>query len=239
MMDGGLLAAAIKAARTEAARVAESVARKIVPERGPKGDRGKDGKGGRPGAPGAPGEKGEKGGKGDKGEKGDKGRNANRWHLVDEEPDEFVGADDDFALDGSDSSIYHRINGKWEFVLHLKAETRGLMQFQPPAVASEVRIAEIVNSLLASPSIVYVDTNYSATTEDEIIHVGAAVTITLPGAAGNRGKYYEVKRLTPAGSVRVEATSGQFDYAYDCQIITTDRWSIRVISDGGSWLVVH
>lgn len=68
------------------------------------------------------------------------GKDANRWHLTQGKPDPELGDDDDFALDGNNSDIWHKEDGEWEFVVHLKHEAPMLMQ---PRAYSEAKIREI------------------------------------------------------------------------------------------------
>lgn len=254
-MDTPTLALAIKKAseiaRQVSAEVAERVARSIVPEKGDPGYTpikgkdyfdGKDAYVPKKGVDYFDGDPGYTPVKGKDYDDGKPGKDANRWHLVYGEPDDDFGDDDDFALDGNNSNVYQKQAGEWEFILHLKSETPSL-QMQPPAVLSEQRITSIINSIISSgPDITYKDADFTAGLQNEIIHVGASCTISLPPPQGNKGKYYEVKRLTTAGVVTVDTVSGNsqdFDYRHECQKITQDRWSIRVVSDGGTWLVVH
>lgn len=151
-------------------------ARAIIPERGAKGDRGEKGiKGdaGKNGKHGANGKNGRDGKDGANGKDGTDGINANRWHLTFGEPDVDFGGDDDFALDGESSNVWHKDKGEWEFVTHLKAE---VPMMQAPRAYSPEQIRDISGGV---PSVRYTATDTTTTDDDEVIVATGLATVTL------------------------------------------------------------
>lgn len=137
-----ILAVCLKAAR----EAAEEVARKVIPKQGPRGLQGADGKDGRDGANGKDGRdgiNGKDGVNGRNGKDGRPGKDGATWFLIYGEPDDALGRGGDFALDGTNSNVYHKDGNEWEFVVHLKAETPQMMM-QAPRAYSDEKIREIV-----------------------------------------------------------------------------------------------
>lgn len=227
-MEAQTLAIAVKAAREEA--------RKIIPERGPIGPRGKDGKDGADGKNGANGKDGLNGQDGTNGKDGKQGadgkdgQDANRWHLVEGQPNDNFGEDDDFALDGVSSNVWHKEEGEWEFVLHLKAEVPML---QPPRAYSETQIRE-----LASPKdrIIVVDQDYNFDLSlYDVVKVRGAAVITIPAPTQeNKGCTIEVKIQTNE-RVEIKPQSGTIEDEA-CRIVRHRKyWNFRLLSDGTEW----
>lgn len=191
------------------AKIARKEAGKIVPDKGERGPIGLTGNPGRDGIDGKHGVNGKDGRDGIDGKDGRDGKNGKdgadgfdgaSWHLTFESPDEDFGGDGDFALDGKTSNIYHKAKGKWEFVVHLKAEVPQF-QMQPPRAYSPDQIRE----QLQQPKVRYTAVDTVTTDDDETIVCTAELTVTLHTPATTLPT--KPKRIKRAGSGDVTVTT--------------------------------
>lgn len=158
------------------------------------------------------------------------GKDANQWHLTKGQPDPELGDDDDFALDGNSSDIWHKEDGEWEFVMHLKAE---MPMFQPPRAYSPDQIAK-----LADPKkrviVVSDDHNFDPEMHD-VVKVRGEAIITIPAPTqNNKGCQIEVKIQTDE-RVEIKPQGGLIEDEV-CRFIENRKyWNFRLLSDGIEW----
>jgi hypothetical protein len=195
-----------------AAKIAEKVARSIIPAKGDAGYapiKGKDYFDGKDGY--APikdvdyfdGKDGYTPKKGKDYNDGAAGKSANEWHLLYDEPDEDFGSDGDFALDGKTSNIYHKAKGQWDFVTHLKAEVPS-MQMQAPRAYSPEQIREIAGVAVAATELYHLIDEDS---EEAVKYYGF-------GKDDSQGHYIE-KVDTSSAPIAYRVSLGASDYATD------------------------
>ena len=80
-----------------------------------------------------------------------------------------------------------------------------------------------------------VGSNYTLTNSDKVLIVTAVSTISLPSAAGIKGRVYTIKNAG-SGIVTVNSGGGTID-GVASQTITANKY-IEVISDGSNWFII-
>lgn len=124
-------------------------------------------------------------------------------------------------------------NSKW---LRIGYEGRACAYLAAPSDGAND--PEEHTDLLTLPArpVTSVSGNYTVTVHDAVVVTTAAVTVTLPDAAGITGRIFEVKN-TAAGNTTVQGTGG--DTLDGNANVTLAQWdAVRVISDGSNWLVL-
>lgn len=83
--------------------------------------------------------------------------------------------------------------------------------------------------------------NYTATDEDFLINcnaTGGAFTITLPNAASNSGKIYEIyKTDSSANAVTIDANASELISGFTTKTLSSQYHGVLIICDGTGWVI--
>jgi hypothetical protein len=97
-------------------------------------------------------------------------------------------------------------------------------------------IYDTVNNQLSNYSVISVNTTLTGTMAAVICNSASAITVTLPSASANAGKYYLVKNKN-TGTVTINAASSGLIDGQNTTTIAT--WSaINILSDGVTWNIL-
>lgn len=84
--------------------------------------------------------------------------------------------------------------------------------------------------------------NYTATSNDYTIVCNATsgnITITLPAAASNTGKIYNIKKVdVSANTVTIDATASETIDGVTTKVISVQFVSVQIQSDGTQWWIL-
>jgi len=116
-------------------------------------------------------------------------------------------------------------------------------KFRPPVgnkfgVAGQyIGTSEPVSPILDDCVVKTTNVNYTLTEKDELVLATAAITLTLPTAAGIKGKVYIIKNLI-SGTITIDTDGSETIDGSNGTYLTVQYQTITIISDGTNWNII-
>ena len=159
--------------------------------------------------------------------------------------------DDSGSLSGNNSLIYDgqdiKVSGRMfasgeqvitsDEIFHIKQLTQAEYDVITPDSATFYIITDAATEGPVIQPIKTVSSDYTILTSDYTVYTTAALTLTLPNAAGNQGVMYNIKNIS-TGLVTVSGVSGDTIDGQPSVGISTQYQSISLQSTNSDWIIV-
>ncbi len=137
------------------------------------------------------------------------------------------------------------IRMKWLAVAKRKTETAPVVdrpEMDEMTAADDAVRLEVLAKIGDIALVVTVTSDYTATTDDDVILVDAtsgSVTITLPSAVGISGEVYHVKKIDSTNNTVIIESEGSSTIDGETSEFIMVQWtSLQIVSNGTNWFIV-